>query len=582
MKNVKKYLKTVTFLFTFGFIAALLISFAFNVDAADSKYIEIVTGTGTNLGDEVKIGDEHFYIISNNGQEIKMLAKYNVDVNVKCTYNYENGKLKEEPKKAEAKENDKEISVDNPGYSPECGIREEGSTGLQSSSITGIPNTTTGEIIGVPFSTDLQKGTDEFAYEGSVIQLYVNAYVAKLKEKYNVDVEGDLLDADLFNKLFYKEDFKNLPSNVKKFVNVTYWTKVKADDGKIMILDAVDQNYFSFNPIRFFSVRPVIIAPATALKEKEVESVCNGNFCFKDNDSDKKVSVSDEICIDQECFYVLSNDNDNVKMLAKYNLNAGVNCHTDPDGHGGEEDDQLTCETANGGSPVKQNVDSRGTVVQKDKTLKANGVVKYSDTASLTEEYVNYINTLTDVRFEGSSITISDIELATGENFDSFAITPKTSESSVVESQRLTGVNEYYNLYQIKTVPDWIYANSYWTGTSSGNDMYVVTSTGVVVPEETTSDHEFGVRPLLTVATDDVPAPEKDTSACYVCGDELVWTDEPDMSSCSINSDITDANMCVNNPETGIKTHTILILIAISMSLITLGVISKLNRFKKI
>ena len=38
----------------------------------------VVTGSGKNIGDEIACGTEHFYVISNDGTNLKMLAKYNL------------------------------------------------------------------------------------------------------------------------------------------------------------------------------------------------------------------------------------------------------------------------------------------------------------------------------------------------------------------------------------------------------------------------------------------------------------------------------------------------------------------------
>ena len=48
------------------------------VSRTPSKVWEAVTGDGTNVGDEIAIGEEHFYVISNDGSKISALAKYNL------------------------------------------------------------------------------------------------------------------------------------------------------------------------------------------------------------------------------------------------------------------------------------------------------------------------------------------------------------------------------------------------------------------------------------------------------------------------------------------------------------------------
>lgn len=39
---------------------------------------KVISGDGTNIGDEIQCGTENFYVLSNDGKEIKMLAKYNL------------------------------------------------------------------------------------------------------------------------------------------------------------------------------------------------------------------------------------------------------------------------------------------------------------------------------------------------------------------------------------------------------------------------------------------------------------------------------------------------------------------------
>ena len=57
----------------------LLIAFAFPV-FAQAKACVAVSGTGTEIGDEVACGTEHFYIIDKTEDGVKMLAKYNLYV----------------------------------------------------------------------------------------------------------------------------------------------------------------------------------------------------------------------------------------------------------------------------------------------------------------------------------------------------------------------------------------------------------------------------------------------------------------------------------------------------------------------
>lgn len=49
--------------------------------------ISIVSGDGTNVGDELKVGEEHFYVVSNDGTNAVLMAKYNLEVGSNCVYN---------------------------------------------------------------------------------------------------------------------------------------------------------------------------------------------------------------------------------------------------------------------------------------------------------------------------------------------------------------------------------------------------------------------------------------------------------------------------------------------------------------
>lgn len=48
------------------------------------KIVKLVSGDGTNIGDELDVGGEHFYVVSNNGTEAVLLAKYNLEVGSNC------------------------------------------------------------------------------------------------------------------------------------------------------------------------------------------------------------------------------------------------------------------------------------------------------------------------------------------------------------------------------------------------------------------------------------------------------------------------------------------------------------------
>ncbi len=54
-------------------------------------------------------------------------------------------------------------------------------------------------------------------------------------------------------------------------------------------------------------------------------SAASSKVLVVDSDSNGTISLGDEFCLGEECFYVVSNDDENVRALSKYNLYAGYN-----------------------------------------------------------------------------------------------------------------------------------------------------------------------------------------------------------------------------------------------------------------
>ena len=63
--------KLIIFIFSLFFTSILI------TNAAPCK---VISGDGTNIGDEIQCGTENFYVLSNDGKNIEMLAKYNLYV----------------------------------------------------------------------------------------------------------------------------------------------------------------------------------------------------------------------------------------------------------------------------------------------------------------------------------------------------------------------------------------------------------------------------------------------------------------------------------------------------------------------
>ena len=219
------------------FVGNLDIQGEFIPDGAGEKTdCTILAGTGKNIGDEVQCGTEEFYIYSNDGTTIKMLAK-----NVLMVGNNAN--------------------------------KNEGSYGLQSKETS---NTTS-------YTVAFDSGTN--SYEKSDIKVYVDNYKERLLRRYNLSssIDATLITKDELVELGCSEDedtsntgwYRCIKSNYSWTYSTMYWTKTESDvqfayavknglyvgDGILASADG-DWNYYKTIDIAF-GVRPVIIVPAT-------------------------------------------------------------------------------------------------------------------------------------------------------------------------------------------------------------------------------------------------------------------------------------------------------------------------------
>lgn len=104
----------------------------------ESEVIEILSGKGKAIGDEVRIKNERFYVLSNDGTNVTLLSKYNLEVG-----NYCKGTTCS--------------AIENP-------------SGLQSDMTTGLK--TTGKYGVVPFSSS------SYWYSGSLLAKYGSTFPA--------------------------------------------------------------------------------------------------------------------------------------------------------------------------------------------------------------------------------------------------------------------------------------------------------------------------------------------------------------------------------------------------------------------
>ena len=194
----------------------------------------LVTAAGdvNEIGTVVTIGTEQFYTIGTEGNNVKLLSKYNLYVGEECTYDFET-----------------DTSI--------C-TAYENATGMQDENMTGI------YYWDAP-STGVVKFSDvSVNYSGSIVEEHVNNYKNLLKENFGLNVKearilnyDELSNTETFNCLGY-----GLCSDRYPWIySTSYWTDYAySDTGVWCIMSNGNSVHSSYNVEGSdFGVRPVII-----------------------------------------------------------------------------------------------------------------------------------------------------------------------------------------------------------------------------------------------------------------------------------------------------------------------------------
>lgn len=213
-------------------------------------------GTGSNLGDIITCGSESFYVLSNNGTDIRMLSKYNLKVGY-------------------VENNEDAWIAYNTTYTV-IPVTEQG-YGLQDSNAgIGIYNSDDYIISGVVEAIN--------GYSQSDIERYVNGYKNKLIS-FNVPVKSaTLLEKSELEEIVGAGDLEFIPNGesagtygpddyeLLRLNNAPEWFY----DRKYFILPMTSSKVYSIYPGGlldgmyhqniYSSIRPVIVIPVTALK----------------------------------------------------------------------------------------------------------------------------------------------------------------------------------------------------------------------------------------------------------------------------------------------------------------------------
>ncbi len=222
-----------------------------------------------------------------------------------------------------------------------------------------------------------------------------------------------------------------------------------------------------------------------------VQSDGSGTEIVKDGKVYAKVisgdgtQVGDEICIDTECFYVISSTDSTVTMLSKYNLHVGNRVDT--------------------GWAVSKLINPTG--IQNDKAIgwfsgysslnPAIGTIPFSTTMywnNVSGDFPIYI-------YNSDSLLYEYVE-----NYKNYL----TSFNIIPVEARLITYEELINLGcdvssdNCADAPSWVYGTSYWSG-SVGSSLYiwhVASNSYFGYRDNYNVPHGAGCRPVITISRD--------------------------------------------------------------------------------
>ena len=202
-----------------------------NNGVSNSGVKPVANGSLDAIGTIVTIGDQQFYTIGTEGENVKLLSMFNL---------YVGGE-----------------------YNNVWTAYENEATGKQDSTMLGYVSGQTIRKGTTAFSSSTQKGTNYSDYSGSIVEGYVNNYKTILEGDYGVEVvEARLITYDELtdSETFVCEELVFCSSRYSWIYSTSYWSGSANDASNVWGVDGFGLFYnYGYNIDNFFGVRPVII-----------------------------------------------------------------------------------------------------------------------------------------------------------------------------------------------------------------------------------------------------------------------------------------------------------------------------------
>ena len=191
--------------------------------------------------------------------------------------------------------------------------------------------------------------------------------------------------------------------------------------------------------------------------------------------------TSDEVCIGEECFYVMYSDDTTVTMLSKYNLYVGGEYNSGWTAYG---DEATGIQDSNMLGFVPGQTIRKGTTMFSNtnywsSTVSSYPVYVYNSNSTLysyVENYKTYLSTL--------GVTPTEARLITKDEL--------TSDEIGCSDTNYTCKRSAY---------PWIYSTSYWSGSAfNASNVWIVFSNGDFYDIDYSNGRSFGVRPVIIIS----------------------------------------------------------------------------------
>lgn len=209
-----------------------------------TKLVRIVNGSGTDIGDEVCIDKECFFVIGNDTTNLTMLSKYNLDVGSKCLWQNNTYVCSEivEP----------------------IGLQYIGSLGY-----TNETYNTTGNYGVTSFASSSYKGIKNSSYAGSLASVYVDLYKEKLNKMGASIISASLITISELENLGCSIASSSCASSYDFVTTSSYWTSTPSNDDCVYLVNSNKQLLPGgiYNDIGDLGIRPIIKMPISKLSE---------------------------------------------------------------------------------------------------------------------------------------------------------------------------------------------------------------------------------------------------------------------------------------------------------------------------